>query len=127
VERDERVEPNAHGEPAPRATERPDSADRTAAPQVVRRGTGIMPAVVLGIVLAAATVVFVVQNQDRVDVDWLWFDFRVSPGALVLVTVLLAIVADEVIGLLVRRYRRRRLDEREELARLRGRTDAGTG
>jgi uncharacterized integral membrane protein len=90
--------------------------------RTVRTGTGIMPAVVIGVLLAIATIIFIAQNSDRIALEWLWFDFRTSPGVLVLVALLLGIIADEVVGLLVRRHRRRRLDEREELARLRGRT-----
>jgi uncharacterized integral membrane protein len=111
-------ETSAAGRPAT-----PDQ-ERTAAeanPRTVRTGTGIMPAVVLGVLLAVATIIFIAQNSDRIALEFLWFDFRTSPGALVLMALLLGIVADEIIGVLVRRHRRRRLNEREELQRLRSR------
>jgi uncharacterized integral membrane protein len=99
-------------------------APRDRGPRTVRTGTGIMPAVVIGVLVALATIIFIAQNSDRIALEWLWFDFRTSPGALVLIALLLGIVADEVVGVLVRRHRRRRLNEREELARVRSR--AGT-
>jgi uncharacterized integral membrane protein len=88
-----------------------------------RVGTGIMPAVVTGIVLAAVVIIFVAQNTERVQLEWLWLDFRTTPGVLVLVTAFVAVVAAVVIGAIVRRNRRIRLNEHEELDRLR-RSDA---
>jgi uncharacterized integral membrane protein len=114
--------PMTPNEPGPAGEARPP-AER--GPRTVRTGTGIMPAVVIGVLLAIATIIFIAQNSDRIALEWLWFDFRISPGVLVLVALLLAIVADEVVGVLVRRHRRRRLDEREELERLRRRTGTG--
>jgi uncharacterized integral membrane protein len=98
------------GEPPPR-------------PRVERTGTGVMPAVVVGIVVAAAVIAFVAQNTDRVALQWLWIDFRTTPAVLVLVSLLIGVVAAVVVGALVRRSRRIRLNEREELERLRARVD----
>ena len=88
-------------------------------PRVERTGTGVIPAVVLGFLLAIGIVIFVAQNSDPVQLHWLFFDFETSPGVLVLIAVLLGVLADAVISLMVRRARRRRLNEREELDRLR--------
>jgi uncharacterized integral membrane protein len=85
----------------------------------VRIGTGIMPAVVTGIVLAAAVLAFVAQNTKRIELEWLWLDFRTTPGVLVLVALFLGVVASVIVGAIVRRNRRIRLNEREELAHLR--------
>ena len=38
-------------------------------------GTGILPAVVAGLVLGAATVIFVAQNTKTVALHFLWLDF----------------------------------------------------
>jgi uncharacterized integral membrane protein len=105
----------------------PDESAAAAAPaeHPVRIGTGVMPAVVTGLVLAAAVITFVAQNLDRVDMEWLWFDFRTTPGVLMLVSLFLGVLAAVVVGVIVRRNRRIRLNEREELRRLRtGATDA---
>ena len=90
-------------------------------PRVERTGTGVMPAVVIGIVLAAAVIAFIAQNTKRVDLKWLWIDFRTTPGVLALIALFLGVVAAVVIGAAIRRNRRTRLNEREELARLRAR------
>jgi uncharacterized integral membrane protein len=78
-----------------------------------------MPAVVTGIVLAAAVLAFVAQNTKRIALEWLWFDFHTTPGVLVLVALFLGVVAAVIVGAIVRRNRRIRLNEREELAQLR--------
>ena len=48
------------------------------------------------------------------------FDFDTTPGVLMLVSLFLGVLASVIIGVIVRRNRRIRLDEQEELARLRG-------
>jgi uncharacterized integral membrane protein len=88
-------------------------------PRVERTGTGVMPAVVAGIVLAAAVIAFIAQNTKRVDLKWLWIDFRTTPGVLALIALFVGVVAAVLIGAAIRRNRRTRLNEREELARLR--------
>ena len=65
-------------------------------------------------------VVFAVQNPTDVDVEFLTWDFTVSLPLLLVVTALIAVIADEIIGLIRRRRRRRRLADREELKRYRG-------
>lgn len=65
-------------------------------------------------------VVFAVQNARDVDVKFLTFDFTVSLPLLLVVTALIAVIADEIIGLSRRRRRRQRLAEKEELKRYRG-------
>ena len=81
-----------------------------------------MPAVVTGIVLAALVLAFVAQNTKRIELEWLWLDFRTTPGVLVLVALFLGVVASVIVGAIVRRNRRIRLNEREELAHLRAGT-----
>jgi uncharacterized integral membrane protein len=88
-------------------------------PETHYRGTGVWPAVVIGLVLAAAVVIFVAQNTHVVALDFLWFDFRTSPAVLVLATGLIAVVGAVVAGAWLRVRRRRHLQQREELERLR--------
>jgi uncharacterized integral membrane protein len=88
-------------------------------PETHYRGTGVWPAVVIGLVLAAALVIFVAQNTHVVALDFLWFDFRTSPAVLVLATGLIAVVGAVVAGAWLRVRRRRHLQQREELERLR--------
>lgn len=84
-------------------------------------GTGIIGWLVVGLLLAIATVIFVAQNVERVQVEWLWFDFRVSLAVIALGGVLIGVLASVVLGLLWRRRRRKELQDAEELATLRGR------
>jgi uncharacterized integral membrane protein len=96
-------------------------ADQPLEPQKEYAGTGIIGWLVAGLVLAIATVIFVAQNVDRVDVQWLWFDFRVSLAVIALGGVLLGVLGAVGIGLIVRRRRRRELQNAQELAALRTR------
>ena len=64
-------------------------------------------------------VVFAVQNAVDVPVEFFTWDFTVSLPLLLVVTALVAVIADEIVGLIRRRRRRRRMAEREELKRYR--------
>jgi hypothetical protein len=86
-------------------------------------GTGIIPAVVAGLVLGTAAVIFVAQNTHTIALHFLWADFRTSPAVLVLATALLAVAASVIAGALIRRRRRRLLQERQELEHLRNVVD----
>jgi uncharacterized integral membrane protein len=90
-------------------------------------GTGILPAVVAGLVLGAAAVIFVAQNTKTVALHFLWLDFRTSPAVLVLATALLVVAASVIAGAMIRRRRRRLLQERQELERLRSVVDVTGG
>jgi uncharacterized integral membrane protein len=65
-------------------------------------------------------VVFAVQNTDDVDLKFLSFEFRIALPLLIVITALIAVIADEFVGLVRRRRRRRRMAEKEELKRYRG-------
>ena len=65
-------------------------------------------------------VAFAIQNAIDVPVEFLMFDFTVSLPLLLVVTALIAVIADEIVGLTGRRRRRRRMAEKEELKRYRG-------
>jgi uncharacterized integral membrane protein len=64
-------------------------------------------------------VVFIVQNSDSVLVKFLNWEGRFSLSLILVVTALVAVIADEVFGVLRRRRHRRRAEEREELKRFR--------
>lgn len=64
-------------------------------------------------------VVFAVQNAIDVPVEFFTLDFTVSLPLLLVVTALIAVIADEIVGLIRRRRRRQRVAEREELKRYR--------
>ena len=83
------------------------------------QSTGVWPAVVGGLIIAALVVIFVAQNTHANRMHFLWFSFKLSPGVLVLATGLLAVAAAIGAGAVWRVRRRRVLAEREELERLR--------
>jgi uncharacterized integral membrane protein len=79
-------------------------------------GTGWFWSLIIGIVLALAAVIFVLQNGDPVSVEFLGWEGQVSLAGLVLVVALASIVLDELFGAFYRQRRRRRLTEREAMA-----------
>ena len=64
-------------------------------------------------------VIFAVQNAVDVPVEFFTWDFTVSLPLLLVVTALIAVIADEIVGLIRRRRRRQRMAEKEELKRYR--------
>jgi uncharacterized integral membrane protein len=93
---------------------------KAAAQDRVYVGTGFYWPVLVGLILLLAVLALVVQNTQRVDVQWLWLDFRIPLIALLLVAGLTAALLTELVGWIWRRRRRRILRDREELKRLRG-------
>ncbi len=81
-------------------------------------GTGMFWSLVFGGLVAVALVIFVIQNSEKVPVEFLGWDWRVSLAGIVLVSALAGVAIDEVAGVVYRRRRRRHLTDREELKRL---------
>jgi len=91
-------------------------------------GTGISWAFIFGAILTAAIIVLAVQNTDTVPVKLFFWEASAPLIIVMLVTALVVILIDEMIGLIIRRRKRKVLAEREELKRLRtraGNKDAG--
>lgn len=87
--------------------------------RVEYRGTGFYLGLVAIILFAVALLVLAVQNTQEVDVEFFGFVFNVPLFAVAIGAALLAVILDELIGLVWRRQRRNRLEERAELVRLR--------
>jgi len=64
----------------------------TGRPRRVSRGTGITWWYVAALLALLALVALVVQNDDRVEFEWLWFDLHASLAALLLATAALTAV-----------------------------------
>lgn len=79
------------------------------------RGTGLSWAVVVGLVLAAVVVLGIAQNSQLVEVRYLGWAGQVSLAVLLLVTILATTALTTIAGLVVRRRRRGRLNQRGEL------------
>lgn len=86
-------------------------------PQFV--GTGVFWGLVVGVILALIVVVFAAQNTQSATIKVLPWDWSSPLFVVVLISLLIGIVLDEIVGLLYRARRRRRLSEKEELKRLR--------
>ncbi|HSL26727.1 MAG TPA: hypothetical protein VLA54_10635 [Acidimicrobiia bacterium] len=84
-----------------------------------RSDAGFSWGVALFLLIGLGFVVFAVQNMTDVPVQFLGWDFTVSLPLLLVVIALIAVIADEVVGMVWRRRRRKRLVEREELERYR--------
>lgn len=103
--------PAQHAEPSPgRPLDEPEK-------QRVFVGTGLFWTLILGLLLAAALVILIFQNSQDVEVRWLGFDFTAPLIGLLLGTALVAVIIDQIAGLVLRRRRRRARTDREELKR----------
>jgi uncharacterized integral membrane protein len=69
----------------------------------------------LGLTLATAAFIFIVQNGQPTDFDWLWFDFTL-PLLIALLGALVVGALLVVAALAVHRRRRRRIARREQAA-----------
>lgn len=87
--------------------------------KVEYRGTGFYVGLVAILLFALVLLVLAVQNTQEVDVAFFGWLFTVPLFAVAIGAALLAVVLDELIGLVWRRRRRALLEERTELDRLR--------
>lgn len=87
--------------------------------RVEYQGTGFYVGVVAILLFALALLVLAVQNTQEVDIDFFGLEFTVPLFAVAIGAAILAVILDELIGLVWRRRRRTRLAERAELGRLR--------
>jgi uncharacterized integral membrane protein len=85
-------------------------------------GTGFFWGLVVGVLLTAMVIVFAAQNTASIEVRFLGWRFAAPVIVLILGSVLAGVILDEIAGLVYRRRKRRILNEREELKRLRKQT-----
>jgi uncharacterized integral membrane protein len=83
-------------------------------------GQGIPWGFAASLLLAVLVVVFAVQNTQPVEITFLAWSWTFPLAIVLSAVVVAAVVADEVLGWLLRRRRRLRREERDELRRLRG-------
>jgi uncharacterized integral membrane protein len=101
-------------EPAP-ISGQPAEPDRPPADRDVGLSWGLAVFVLASLIF----VVFIVQNSEAVLVKFLNWEGRFPLSLIMVVIALLAVIADEVVGVMRRRRRRRHKAEREELERFR--------
>jgi uncharacterized integral membrane protein len=83
------------------------------------RSVGVFWSVILGFLIALAVIIFLAQNTQTVEVNFLWMTGSAALAVLVLVVAFAAVVVDELAGVVLRSRQRRVKNEREELRRLR--------
>lgn len=83
-----------------------DTGGRSTKPAV--RKWSIRPGVVLALLVAAALIVFVVQNDREVPVTWWFVEVNGPLWAVIIVAAVAGAVLTEVLGWVVGRRRRRR-------------------
>ncbi len=83
------------------------------------KGTGPRWGLIIGIILAIPLIVFLAQNTQYVVINFMNWTTEVPLVSVLASTVVLTVIITEVIGLFVRRRRRKVLAERAELRRLR--------
>jgi len=96
-----------------------EKTDPEVAPERVFVGTGLFWGLIVGFILAVAVIVLAAQNTGDVTIAFLAWDFSTSLIVVILGSILIGIVLDELFGLVYRKRRRRALRDREELKRLR--------
>lgn len=82
-------------------------------------GTGLFWGLIAGVILALMVLILAAQNTGTITVSFLEWDFSTPLIVLILGAVLIGVVVAELFGLVYRKRRRRTLNERDELRRLR--------
>ncbi|MFH1330086.1 MAG: lipopolysaccharide assembly protein LapA domain-containing protein [Actinomycetota bacterium] len=82
-------------------------------------GTGLFWGLVIGALLTVVIIILAAQNIQEVTVEFLPFEIRTPLIVVLLASLLVGVILDEIIGWAYRAHRRRTLTEREELRRLR--------
>jgi uncharacterized integral membrane protein len=100
-------------------TPQAEPAPAPSPPQRSPSDSGISLGLVVFLLFTALFVVFIVQNSESVPIRFLNWEGSFPLPLILVVTALVAVMADELFGVLRRRRRRRRLAEREELDRYR--------
>jgi uncharacterized integral membrane protein len=119
------VSPATSQDPDSPPGEHPPSSDTALAADldVVQRGRperAFNIGITVGVVATVAAVIFMIQNGQSTQFDWLWFNFDL-PLWTVLIGGIAIGVALLAAGLLVHWYRQRRIDRRQQAGgRLRG-------
>ena len=63
---------------------------------------------VLGVLAAVALIVFIAQNTDDAEVNFLGWDWNLPLFLLLLITIVLSVICSEIVGWYLGRQRRKR-------------------
>lgn len=111
----ERRDPDRDGTVVPEESE----PTPVAIPERVFVGTGLFWGLIVGFILALAVIILAAQNTTAVTISFLGWEFSTPLIVVILGSLMIGIVLDELFGLVHRSRRRRILRDREELKRLR--------
>jgi len=110
----------AEAEPAaPAAPSTPVPAPARVEVRRVFVGTGLFWGLVLGTLLTVIVIILAAQNTQQVTVKFLPFEIGTPLIVVLLASLLVGVILDEIIGWAYRARRRRTLTEKEELKHLR--------
>ena len=84
-------------------------------------GTGMYWSLLLGLILAIAILIGIIQNAQSVQLKYLVWDLSTPLIVVLLVTIFASVLLTALVGVTWRHRRRRQLTDREELRGLRGR------
>ena len=84
----------------------------------VYAGTGVSWAIVFGVLVVVVVAILAAVNTTPTELDLVFWQGEVPLISIILVVAALAVVVDELVGLIVRRNRRRRLHEKHQLRQL---------
>jgi uncharacterized integral membrane protein len=82
-------------------------------------GTGLFWGLIVGVILAVVAMILAAQNTGLSTLTFLGWEFSTPLIVLILGSMLIGVVLDELFGLVYRKRRRRTLRDRDELKRLR--------
>ncbi len=85
-------------------------------------GTGLYWSLLLGLILAIAILIGIIQNSQSVQLNYLGWDLSTPLIVVLLVTIFASVLLTALVGVVWRHRRRGQLTEREELRGLRSRT-----
>ncbi len=89
-------------------------------PQREFRGTGVYWSLLLGVILAIAILIGIIQNAQSVQLKYLVWNLSTPLIVVLLVTIFASVLLTALVGVAWRHRRRRQLTDREELRGLRG-------
>jgi uncharacterized integral membrane protein len=81
-------------------------------------GTGLFWGLVVGVLLAVAVIILAAQNTARTTISFLGWEFSTPLIVVILGSLLVGVIFDELFGLVYRSRRRRTLAERDRLRRI---------
>jgi uncharacterized integral membrane protein len=90
----------------------------TVARERVFVGTGLFWGLLVGVLLAVALVILAAQNTGSTTIAFLGWEFSTPLIVVILGTLLVGVVFDELFGLVYRSRRRRTLGDRDQLKRI---------